>query len=126
MRVLSVLARLGLFLALFLISVFCLLAIDIVAIPIMLDYPDTYDGRVSIYAIVIIAIVGKSLFKKTVQKRNITSDIVWLAYFVVCSACAISMTAIEQPELSEPFLWAGVIGIVVGQIILKIKEKSIE
>ncbi len=122
MKALKQVARLGAFLLLALISSFIIIAVDIVAIPLALNYPEDYAGSVSLPAMLIIALGVVILFKKVVLRKSVKSLFIAIVFYIACNAMAVFMIAIKEPDLAPAFAWTGVIGIVAGFVISKTKN----
>ena len=124
MKVLKQMVRLGTFLALALVLSFAIIVVDIVAIPLALDYSDDYAGGVSFPAMLVVALAVVMLFNKIVLKKAIKNLFITLIFYIACNAIAVLMVAIEEPDLAPAFAWTGVMGIIAGYIIVKTKKNQ--
>lgn len=103
---------------------FGVVAVDIVIIPLALDYPADYDGRVSPPAILIGAFSIVMLFRKIVLKKNVRELLIALIFYVCCNAVAITLVAVGQPSLAPAFGWVGILGIGLYFLIIKPFKKG--
>lgn len=103
---------------------FGVVAVDIVIIPLVLDYPADYDGRVSPPAILIGAFSVVMLFRKIVLKKNVRELLIALIFYVCCNAVAVALIIAGQPSLAPPFGWAGILGIGLYFLIIKPFKKG--
>ncbi len=103
---------------------FGIVAVDIVIIPLALDYPADYDGRVSPPAILIGAFSVVMLFRKIVLKKNVRELLIALIFYVCCNAVDVALIIAGQPSLASPFGWAGILGIGLYFLIIKPFKKG--
>lgn len=103
---------------------FGIVAVDIVAIPLALDYPESYGGQVSFPAMFIGAFSVVMLFRKIVLKKNVRELLIALIFYVCCNAVAVALIIAGQPSLAPPFGWAGILGIGLYFLIIKPFKKG--
>jgi hypothetical protein len=124
MKILNYIARITAFIIAALLTFFGIVAVDVVVIPLTLDYPGDYQGGVSTSAMIIASLSIYMLFKKIIFRKAIKTLIIALIFYIVCTAIAVISVALGYVDIAYVFGWIGIAGLLGYFLIIKPFKKS--
>lgn len=133
MKVIAWLARISVFAVLAMTIWFCILAVNLVVVPLAIEsltgiaHPAGYKPTVTFPAVVVILLSIAALFRSIILKKSVKTLLIALTFYIGCNAVATLMIIIGENDLAPIFEWVGLIGLGLYFLIIKpLKRRSVE